>query len=62
MKRFPKYQVYFSRRSQEWYFRLLGANNRIVHGSEGYTTQASAIRGANTAQRLSALATIVVLK
>lgn len=38
--------IFRSFRTRQWYFRIVGGNNRIVAQSEGYKRKASAIKTA----------------
>lgn len=44
-----------------WYFRLVSANGKLQCQSEGYVTQAGAIRGAKAMQKAAASADVVVV-
>lgn len=41
-----KFEIYQSEKNQEYYFRLKAANGQVILTSEGYTTKASALKGA----------------
>lgn len=57
--RIPEFAIR-QREDGQWYWSLRASNGEALCHSEGYPTEAGAIRGAKTAKRRAALARIVV--
>lgn len=47
----PKFEIFKSSDNNQYYFRLLASNGRIICQSEGYTRKASALNGIKAVKR-----------